>query len=58
MRGSSMERQDRRRRRDRLNGAFRENVEGEAGSAGWEARLSVEPLWPRLLCSQEDKAGT
>lgn len=55
MRGSSIDRQDRRRRRARLNGALRGKAEGEAGSPGWEEMLSVEPLWPRLLCPQDDE---
>lgn len=54
MRGSSMDRQDRRRRRARLNGALRGKAEGDAGSPGWEERLSVEPLWPCLPCPQDE----
>lgn len=45
MLGSSIERQDRRRRRDRLNGGLRAKVEGEAG---WDERLSC------LLYSDEE----
>lgn len=55
MRGSSIDRHDRRRRRARLNGALRGKAEGEAGSPGWLGRLSVEPLWPGLLCPREDE---
>lgn len=49
MRGSSMDRHDRRRKRDRLNGALRGKVEGEAGSAVWLDKLSDELLWPDLV---------
>lgn len=52
MRGSSMDRHDRRRKRERLNGALRGKVEGEAGSAVWLDKLSEELLWPDLLCAQ------
>lgn len=52
MRGSSMDRHDSRRKRDRLNGALRGKVEGEAGSAVWLDKLSEELLWPDLLCTQ------
>lgn len=51
MRGSSMDRHDSSRKRDRLNGALRGKVEGEAGSAVWLERLSEELLWPDLLCA-------
>lgn len=44
MRGSSMDRHDRSRKRERLNGALRGKVEGEAGSAVWLERLSEELL--------------
>lgn len=57
MRGSSIDRQDRRRRRARLNGGLRAQAEGEAGSPDREERLSVEPLWPCLPCPQEDEFG-
>lgn len=55
MRGSSIDRQDRRRKRARLNGALRGKAEGEAGSPCWEERLSVEPLWPGLLWTHEEE---
>lgn len=58
MRGSSIERQDKRRRRARLNGALRAKADGDAGSPGWGERLSVEPLWPRLPCPQVEGFGT
>lgn len=46
-----MDRHDRRRKRERLNGALRGKVEGEAGSAVWLDKLSEELLWPDLLCA-------
>lgn len=54
MRGSSIDRHDRRRRCARLN-VFREKAEGEAGSPVWGGRLSVESLRTSLLCPQEDE---
>lgn len=54
MRGSSMDRKEKRRSRARLNGALRGKVEGDSGSPAWEERLSVEPRWPDLPWPQED----
>lgn len=53
-----MDRHDRRRKRERLKGALRGKVEGEAGSAVWLDKLSDELLWPDLLCALRFWSGT
>lgn len=51
MLGSSIDRHDRRRRRERLNGVLWGMTEGEAGCPGWVGRFSPEPLLSGMLWS-------